>query len=158
MINHYPNKSPCFLLAGTILVLLVLSFIVRPVRASDATDPRPATVAAMQTWLKEIDQNQYGQSWKDASASFQKALTSDQWTAALNAARSPLGKCTGRKLASSLHQTEVPSPTGMQKGDFVVAQFNSSFENLAYAVETVCFEKTADGTWKASGYYIKPSP
>jgi beta-lactamase regulating signal transducer with metallopeptidase domain len=156
MINHYPNKSSRFLRAGTILVLLVLGFIARPVHADNPGDPKAAAVAAMQDWLKEIDQNEYAQSWQDASASFQKAVTSDGWTAALNRVRTPLGKCTDRKLASSLHQTEVPSPTGPQKGDFVVAQFNSSFENLAYAVETVCFEKAADGTWKASGYYIKP--
>ncbi len=110
----------------------------------------------MQTWLKEIDQNHYAQSWTDASASFQKAVTSDQWIADLNRVRTPLGKCMGRKLASAMHETEVPSPAGPQKGDFVVAQFQSSFENLAFAVETVCFEKGADGAWKASGYYVKP--
>lgn len=156
MINHYQNKSPRFLWAATILVLLVLGCIVRPVRANDTADPKPLAVTAMQVWLKEIDQNQFAQSWKDASPSFQKAVTSDQWTADLNGVRTPLGKCTDRKLASSMHQTEVPSPTGIQKGDFVVAQFNSSFENLAFAVETLCFEKAPDGTWKASGYYIKP--
>ncbi|MCE0499699.1 MAG: DUF4019 domain-containing protein [Methylacidiphilales bacterium] len=155
MIKQYPNTSR--FAQAAIVLLLAAGFMVHPVRGEDATiDPRPDAVAAMQVWLKEIDQNQYAQSWTDASASFQKAVTSDGWTSALNSVRTPLGKCTDRKLASALHQTEVPSPTGVQKGDFVVAQFNSSFENLAYAVETVCFEKAADGTWKASGYYIKP--
>ncbi len=78
--------------------------------------------------------------------------------AALNGARTPLGKCTGRKLASAMHQTSVPAPEGVVKGDYVIAQFNTSFENLQYAVETVTFEKAADGTWKASGYYVKPKP
>lgn len=156
MINKYPNKSPRLLLAGAILILAIAGFIIRPVHAEAAADPRPAAVAAMQTWLQEIDQSQYAQSWKDASAPFQKAAPSDQWVAALNSVRTPLGKCTARKLASSLHQTEVPSPTGPQKGDFVVARFNSSFDDLKDAVETVCFEKAPDGTWKASGYYIKP--
>ena len=144
------------LFASLVLLMALAGLIVRPIRADDTIDPKIAAVAAMQTWLKEIDQNQYAQSWKDASAFFQKAVTSDTWTADLNAARTPLGKCTDRKLASSLHQTQVPGPTGMVKGDFVIAQFNSSFENLAYAIETVCFEKAPDGTWKASGYYVKP--
>ena len=219
MINRYPNKSPRLLLAGTVFTLAAAGFLVRPIRADDATAPGsssgPATIVsasgsvtsgsatitnrsgsysssgqatvnfvpdtdnggtfiihptpgddssqstapaltAMQTWLREIDHDQYAQSWTDASDSFQKAVTSDQWTAALNSVRTPLGKCSGRSVASALHQMEVPGPTGPIKGDFVVAQFNTSFANLAYAVETVCFEKAADGTWKASGYYIKP--
>ena len=156
MINRHQNKSSHSLLAGLVLLMILTGPIIRPVRAEDTTGPKAVAVAAMHIWLREIDQNQYAQSWKDASASFQKAVTSDQWTGALNGVRTPLGKCTGRNLASALHQTEVPSPTGPQKGDFVVAQFNSSFENLAYAVETVCFEKAPDGAWKASGYYIKP--
>jgi hypothetical protein len=156
MSNNALNKSLCFFRSGLILVLITAGLIICPLRADDAADPKPAAVAAMQTWLKGIDQSEYAQSWTDASASFQKALTSAQWVSALNSVRTPLGKCTDRKLASSLHQTEVTGPGGTQKGDFVVAQFNSSFENLAYAVETVCFEKAPDGTWKASGYYIKP--
>jgi hypothetical protein len=152
----WKNQSSKFLWAVVLGTLLLVGFMIRPGRAEDAIDPRPAAVAAMLTWLKEIDDNQYAQSWTDASTFFQKALTSEKWVAALNSVRTPLGKCTDRKFASALHQTEVPSPSGTIKGDFVVAQFNSSFENLAYAIETVCFEKESDGTWKASGYYIKP--
>ena len=156
MIHRCQNKSPRLPLAGAVFLLVIASLIVCPTHAEAPADPRPAAVAAMQTWLHDIDQGQYGQSWKEASDSFQKAITADKWAAALNSVRTPLGKCTDRKLASSLHQTEVPGPTGPQQGDFVVAQFKTAFENLAFAVETVCFEKASDGTWKASGYYIKP--
>jgi beta-lactamase regulating signal transducer with metallopeptidase domain len=155
MIHHYRQKSPHRFVVGGILIILIAIFVARPVLADD-TDPKTVAVAAMQDWLKEMDQGQYDQSWKDAAPEFQKAITTAQWTAASNSVRQPLGKCTSRILASALHQTEVPSPTGTQKGDFVVAQFNSSFDNLAYAIETVCFEKAPDGTWKAAGYYIKP--
>ncbi len=158
MIKHHHPKSPRVLRTGLVLALLIFGSIVRPVRAEDATDPKAAAVTAMQGWLKEIDGNQYPQSWTDAAASFQKALTSAEWTGDLKAVRAPLGKCTARKLASAMQQTEVASPSGSQKGEYVVAQFNTSFENLANAVETVCFEKAPDGTWKASGYYIKPRP
>jgi len=155
MINRFQNKPLCLLLAGIVLLLV----IVQPIRAEDAqSSAKQAAVAAMQAWLGEIDQGQYAQSWKDASALFQKAAASEKWVAALNSVRTPLGKCKERKLASAEYLTEVPSPPGPPlKGDFVVAQFKSSFENLAYAVETVCFEKASDGTWQASGYYIKPS-
>ena len=156
MIHHYQTKSARFSWMSAVLALVLLGFIVRPVRADDAAAIKAAAVAAIQTWLHEIDQNQYAQSWKDAAASFQKDLTAEQWTEALHGARTPLGKCTERKLVTAVHQTEVPTPTGTQKGDFFIAQFDSSFENEKYAVETVCFEKAADGTWKAAGYYVKP--
>jgi hypothetical protein len=150
------NNSSRFRLPSAVLVLIITGFALGRMHAGDTADPRPVAVVAMEKWLHEIDQGQFDQSWKEASDSFQKAVTADKWTAALNSARTRLGKCKSRTLASSMHQTEVPSPTGPQRGDFVVAQFDASFENLAYAVETVCFEKGPDGTWKASGYYVKP--
>jgi hypothetical protein len=71
--------------------------------------------------------------------------------------RAPDGKVLERKLASAVYQSGVPMPSGqMLPGQFVIAQFDSSFENLKYARETVTFEKEADGVWRASGYYIKP--
>jgi hypothetical protein len=157
MINQYRNKPPRLILAAVLITVILAGLLVRPIRAEDSADPKAAAVAAMQTWLHEIDRNEYTQSWTDAAASFQKAVTSDQWVAALNSVRTPLGKCSSRTLASALHQTEVPNPSRPPiKGEFVIAQFNSTFENLAYAVETVSFEKAPDGTWKASGYFIKP--
>jgi hypothetical protein len=155
MINHHVNRSSNRFAAILILGVLFTGAILSPIEAANS-DPKQAAMAAMQTWLKEIDQGHYDQSWKDAAPSFQKAITSTQWMAALSSARTPEGKCRERKLASAMEQTEVPSPAGTQKGDFVIAQFNSSFENLKYAVETVTFEKVPDGTWKAAGYYIKP--
>lgn len=143
--------------AVLILVLLVTGIVVRPVRADDA-DPKQEAEAAMQAWLAEMDQGEYDQSWTDAAPSFQKAISSEKWVNTANAVRTQLGKCLSRKLGSVLEQTEVPSPAGKVKGDFMVAQFDASFENLKYAVETVCFEKTPDGDWKAAGYYIKPKP
>jgi len=156
MINQYEHKTPHIILTSSLLALMTAVFILKPLQAEDISDVKALAISAMQSWLTEIDQHQYEQSWKDASPFFQKALLSNDWVHALDSVRTPLGKCKERKLASALHQTEVPSPKGSLKGDFMVAQFNTSFENLAYAVETVTFEKTTDDSWKASGYYIKP--
>ena len=136
-------------------VFLGIAALLYPVRA-DGGDAKQEAIAAMQTWLGEIDAAHYDQSWTDAAPSFQKALSSAQWVSALTSVRTPLGKSMGRKLDSALEQTAVPSPTGKQQGDFVIAQFDSSYENLKYAVETVTFEKAPDGSWRAAGYYIKP--
>ena len=114
-------------------------------------------VTAIQTWLGEIDSGNYAKSWDDSAKSFQTAITSDKWGAALDGVRTPLGKSLSRTLASAAYQTVVPKPGGDAiKGDFVIAQFDSSFQNLKYARETVTFEKEPDGLWRAAGYYIKP--
>lgn len=153
MKNKNPQSSFWFLSIGAILALVAVGFITQPLRADD---PKATVVAAMQSWLQEIDANHYAQSWQDASANFRKAVTSDYWGIALNQARAPFGKCAERKLVTAVEQSEVPSPSGTQKGDFVVAKFDTTFD-FAHVTETVCFEKEPDGNWRASGYYIKPN-
>lgn len=157
MIKHHEQKKPRLLLTG-ILLAAALGLILRPVQAVEpgTEDPKAVASGVMMTWLQEIDGGKYEQSWNAAAPSFQKAITAQKWTAALDGARKPLGSCTARKLASAVHQTSVPSPAGIHQGDFILAQFEASFDNLKYSLETVTFEKTADGTWKASGYYVKP--
>lgn len=114
-------------------------------------------LAAMQTWLDEIDASNYAKSWSDMAKSFQKAVTSDKWVAISGNVRTPLGKVLERKLASALYQSGQSS-VGAQalNGTYVIAQFDTSFENLKYARETVTFEKESDGAWRAAGYFIKP--
>jgi len=159
MIRTYSSKSAQGWLAGTVALLLAALTICSPARAQtgDPATAKQAAEAAMQLWLAEIDAGHFAQSWKDAAASFQTALSSDKWVGALDSVRTPLGKLESRKLVSSLYQTSIPTPSGeLLQGKFVIAQFDSSFENLNQAVETVCFEQGSDGTWKASGYYVKP--
>jgi len=158
MITHYPDKSPRILLAGFASIVLAAVVCSISVRAADtaASDPKQAAIANAQAWLLEIDGGQLKQSWKDASAAFQKQLTSDQWEAALNSARTPLGKCNQRHEVSAALQKDPVTPNGVVKGEWVIMQFESSFENLKSATETVTFTKEADGTWKAAGYLIRP--
>lgn len=116
----------------------------------------PAAVAAIEAWLKIVDDGRYLQSWVSASAQFQKSITSTDWVNALASRRKPLGACTKRTLASAMPQDSLPGPSGkMLKGEFVIAQFKSSFTNLTAALETVTVEKE-NGTWKASGYLLRP--
>jgi hypothetical protein len=142
-----------------LLAAVALLGAFRPVQAESSEDTlKSAAVAAMLPWLQGIDAGHYGESWQQAAGSFRKALTEEQWIAALDGARKPLGACSKRELASAMYQTDVPQPGGKPlHGQFVVAQFKTSFANLFAAIETVCFEREADGAWRASGYYIKPA-
>jgi len=143
---------------SAIIFILSAFTVLSPLLADDDAQAaaKKEAVAAMQAWLGEIDAGSYAKSWNDSAKSFQKAITSDNWVTALNGVRTPLGKSIQRQLASAACQTIVPKPGSLAKGDFVIAQFDSSFENMKYARETVTFEKEADGTWRAAGYYIKP--
>ncbi len=40
-------------------------------------------------------------------------------------------------------------------GQYVVIQFETSFENKKKAVETITPMMAPDGTWRVSGYFIK---
>ena len=158
MIKRYHDKSPRILLAGFASIVLAAVVCSISVRAADTapSDLKAAALASAQTWLLGIDGGQYKQSWKDASTAFQKQVTADQWEGMLRSAREPLGKCDQRKEVSAALQKDPPTPNGVLKGEFVIMQFDSSFENLKSAGETVTFTKEEDGSWKAAGYYIHP--
>ena len=157
MIKHYEHKSSHALFAAAVFLIIAMGTLLRPVHAAEPTDdPKAVATGVMQSWLQEIDDGKYEQSWNDAAPSFQKAITAEKWATTSSKVRKPLGQCNARKMASAVRQGSVTGPAGTTLGDFILAQFDTSFENLKYAVETVTFEKAPDGTWKASGYYIKP--
>ena len=140
-----------------LLIAIVASGSLLHADDTDATSAKTAALASMQSWFAELDAHEFAQCWNDSSKSLQGAITLDKWQAALSSVVPPLGKMISRQNVSALYQTSIPTPGGKTlSGQFVIAQFNSSFENLKYAVETVTFEKDADGVWRDSGYYIKP--
>ena len=108
-------------------------------------------MSAAKEWLVLIDAREYSESWDNAASLFQKAMTKEQWIEVLNGLLPSYGKLIQREVISSKHYTELP---GAPDGEYVVIQFNSSFENKKECIETVTPMKD-DGKWKVSGYYIK---
>ena len=157
MIRTYPTKSGRALLAGVITILLAAFTALLPVSAAEDPDvAKKDAVAAMQTWLAEMDSGDYAKSWSDASSSFQKAVTSDKWVSMSQGVRGPLGKVISREQVSAFYDESIQGAgEKMVPGPYVIAQFKTSFENFKYAVETVTFDKM-DGTWREAGYLIKP--
>ena len=66
--------------------------------------------------------------------------------------RKPLGELVSRKLKSATFAKSLP---GAPDGEYVVLQFDASFENKKEAIETVTPVREKDGKWKVSGYFIK---
>jgi len=115
------------------------------------TNEKAAQVAA-EAWLALVDAGSYSQSWTEAAAFFRKAIDQPGWEKALNGVRAPLGKLLSRTLKSAKHATSLP---GAPDGEYVVLQFDASFENKKSAIETVTPVKEADGRWRVTGYFIK---
>ena len=111
-----------------------------------------AAVEPAQTWLREIDNGDYAQSWTNAAGYFQAANSAEKWTEALRQVRKPLGPPVSRKVKSTQEMSSLP---GAPDGRYIVMQFNTSFASKQFAIETVTFMLEKDGQWKAAGYYIK---
>lgn len=111
-----------------------------------------AAIAAAQQWLELVDASHYGQSWKQAAEYFRARVSKTDWRDAMVAVRKPLGRLKSRKLLRATCQTSLP---GAPNGQYVVIQFETSFENKQAAVETVTPLLEKDGRWRVSGYYIR---
>ena len=121
-------------------------------KAEMARQAVAAAAPVAQAWLTLVDEGKIAESWEQASKLFQAGVAKDKWGAVLKSARGPLGKLQSRKLISATYMTSVP---GAPDGQYVVIQFETSFENKKQAVETVTPMKGDDGAWRVSGYYIK---
>jgi len=99
-----------------------------------------------------VDEGKYADSWDEAAEYFKRAVKKEQWEESLLAVREPLGKLVSRELKSQTYKNSLP---GAPDGQYVVIQFQSSFENKKSAIETVTPVLDKDGNWRVSGYYIK---
>ncbi len=114
--------------------------------------PEELAVAASGAWLSLVDEGQYATSWNEAAQLFKEALTREQWEASLRAFRIPLGRVISRKLKSSRYTKTLP---GAPDGQYVVIQYETSFEKKKVALETVTPMLDKDGVWRVSDYYLK---
>lgn len=111
-----------------------------------------AAVSAAEKWLATVDAGEYSASWKEAAKFFRNAVKPEQWEQSMEAVRKPLGKLLSRKVQTKVYKTSLP---GTPDGEYVVIQFETSFENKRTSIETVTPMMDKDGKWRVSGYYIK---
>jgi hypothetical protein len=111
-----------------------------------------SAIQAAKDWLFLVDEERYGESWETAASFFKNAVQKEQWITSMNAVRKPLGKLLVRKIKNSHYMTALP---GAPDGEYVVIQFETSFENKKSSIETITPMLDKDGKWRTSGYYIK---
>lgn len=113
---------------------------------------RKAAGESAKSWLGVVDSGRYAESWSQASSLFRKQVSAEQWESAVRSARGPLGKLIARNLKSAQYSLTLP---GAPDGEYVVIQYDSSFENKKEALETAVTMKEKDGAWRVAGYFIK---
>jgi serine/threonine protein kinase/tetratricopeptide (TPR) repeat protein len=116
-----------------------------PASNAKKSDANEAALPAVQAWLGLVDGGQYAGSWQQASESFHAMVTQDDWVDKVESVRKPLGKLLSRKV-------EKAEPNG----SYFVAKFDSSFEELKAASETVTCVLETNGQWRTVAYLIVP--
>jgi hypothetical protein len=111
-----------------------------------------AAIKAANSWLVLVDSSKFEESWEKSATFFQGAVSKDNWVKSMQSVRVPLGNLISREVKSKEYHTTLP---GAPDGEYVVIQFNTSFENKKSAIETVIPMLDKDNKWRVSGYYIK---
>ena len=125
--------------------------IAQGAQGADLSAIASAQQAASQ-WMTTVDAKDFSKSWEQAATAFRRALTQSQWAQAVDIARGPLGAVKSRSLVRSQPASTLP---GAPDGDYVVLEFQTSFEHKAAAVETTVMVKDTDGSYRAVGYFVR---
>jgi len=130
-------------------IFALLVGLLLPVSAL-ANESKEAAAAATH-WLALVDAGKYAQSWDEASALFKMRVSEAQWESASKSVRGSLGPMIARKAPTVKLRNTLP---GAPDGQYAILRFHTKFAKKAKAIETVTMMRD-DGTWKASGYFIK---
>ena len=139
------------MLASALFTAMLLSlFATSPARGQQK--PEELAQQSAESWLALVDAGKYGDSWDQAATIFKGAVTKADWQTKVGAVRAPLGKLVSRKVKSAQFSKTLP---GAPDGEYVVIQYDSTFEHKQSAVETVVAMLDKDGQWRVSGYFIR---
>jgi hypothetical protein len=136
---------PKFVIASLLVTVPVIAF------AQEKS--KQAAEKSAQQWLALVDAGKYGESWEQAAEFFKSAVTKDAWQQQVSSARSQTGKFKSRSLKSAEYTEILPNAPA---GKYVVVQYDSSFDSGQW-IETAVLMEQKDGSWKISGYFVKPA-
>ncbi len=141
-------------LISVLIILLLGRGTALPAQTPDSAGLAvTAAQVAARSWLSLVDRGRYGESWDSAASFFRQALTRSAWEAAVRKARGPFEPFGTRKLLGASFQTNLP---GAPPGEYVVLQYQAKVGGGKTVIETVTPMKDQDGSWRVSGYYIRP--
>lgn len=138
-------------LAVVISLASVVSWM--PVAAQDLSPAEAEAVTEAEEWLRLIDSGEYGESWTRAAPLFQAALTQAEWEGTAQGVIRQTGRSLSREIENVSHTTALPEAP---PGEYVVVQYQSSFQNIASAAEVVALRQEGERGWLVAGYFVLP--
>lgn len=119
----------------------------------EATDPGQTEARRdARQWLALVDQGQYDASWDTAASLFQSSTTKEQWSAAAQRVREPLGELSTRRFRAAEYRTNL---TGAPEGKYFVVHYDSAFAKKPTAREVLTLKQASDASWKVAGYFVE---
>ena len=104
------------------------------------------------SWLTLLDQGQYGPTWSQGGSLMHDIISQNQWVAAMQAIRKPLGNASARKASGSQATETLPGGT---KGNFMIINYQTSFSNKPYVTEKVTLMAWTYGRWQVIAYDLQ---
>jgi hypothetical protein len=107
-------------------------------------------------WLGLLDQDQYGQTWKEAFTRFKAMIDEKTWVGMMTKQRKALGKPESREFETAKFSTSLPR---QPDGEYWVLKFHTVFSGPKPTTETVTLAKDKDAKWRVMPdfYTIRPS-
>ncbi len=101
-----------------------------------------------------IDAGQLAQLWDGASAVAKKQVKREEFIAAVQAARKPLGAVSAREW-SVVRRQRNPGNDDVPAGEYASVETIVQFAGNRVGTELVTFRKDEDGTWRFAGYVLR---
>jgi hypothetical protein len=122
-------------------------------QAASGSSADSAAIAAARRWVALVDAGKYEASWDSAAALFRAALTKAQWVPAVGQAREPFEPFGARALLTSRYTRTLPNAP---PGEYVILTYRTGVGAGRSVLETIVPMKDADGSWRVSGYFVRP--
>ena len=130
-----------------VTLVLILGFVVAC--AGDDTRTNESPQSAAEAFLSLIDQDDYQESWTEASKLLRDNVDANQWAEHAASYRQPLGIAAYRKLNSiEFHDSLEEMPAG----DYALVFFDSSLADNGNASEMVGLVLDDNSVWRVIGY------
>ena len=117
-----------------------------------APPPQDAGRTAAEEWLVLVDAQKYAESWQKLDPAFAKKVGKKKWTSSMTEIRERVGKLTSRQFNSAEYTKELP---GAPEGEYVIVEFDCTFEKKKTATERVTLILGRDLYWRVAGYAVK---